>query len=109
VIDLHEIDGKDLRKGAKGAEIVAADADVHRRALLAFLKTAQTGADMAEAKVMLHLKKRYVALILPTAIAAIYRVRNDLQLKRMRRAPQAVAYAAELERRAASERRLKYA
>jgi len=109
VLDLHQLDGKELRAGAKGAEIIPSDADVQRRALLAFLKSGAVGPQMPQAKAIKHARKSYVALVMPTGVAAIYRVRNDLQLKRMRRVPVPVAYAAELERRAASERHVKYA
>lgn len=43
--------------------------------------------------------KVYVALLATEGIGAVYRVRNDLQLKRLRRIPESVAYLAELHRR----------
>jgi hypothetical protein len=99
VIDLGIAKSEDLRSGAEGAKIVVSDADISRRALLAFLKSTKAALEAPRPTEIEHIGKRYVALIATTGIAAIYRVRNDLQLKRMRRIPQPVAYIAELERR----------
>jgi hypothetical protein len=99
LIDLRQVEGEVLRGGANGVRVIAPDPDIGRRAILAFLKSSKT-ADIPKTTVIDHVGKKYVALIIATGVAAIYRIRNDLQLKRMRRIPLAVAYAAELERRA---------
>lgn len=108
MIDLNSTSDEELRAGARGAELVKAEPDVLRRALLAFLKSTKMGT-APDTIAIAHLGKVYIALSVSSGIAGIYRVRNDLQLKRMRRTPQAVAYTAELERRAAQGRSLKYA
>ena len=98
MIDLREVEGEVLRGGVNGVRVMAPETDIGRRAILAFLKSSKT-ADIPKTTVIDHVGKKYVALIASTGIPAIYRIRNDLQLKRMRRIPRPVAYAAELERR----------
>jgi hypothetical protein len=98
LIDLRDVEGEVLRGGVNGVRVMTPDADIGRRAILAFLKSSRT-ADIPKTIVIDHAGKKYVALIASTGIPAIYRIRNDLQLKRMRRIPQPVAYTAELERR----------
>jgi hypothetical protein len=98
LIDLRKVEGEVLRGGVNGVQVIAPDPDIGRRAILAFLKSSKT-ADIPKTTVIDHVGKKYVALIASAGIPAIYRIRNDLQLKRMRRMPQPVAYAAELERR----------
>jgi hypothetical protein len=100
MIDLHSLPREELLDSAAEARSADLESDLSRRALLAFLKSSKdANGNDAHAAGLQHDGKLYVALLTKDVIAAVYRVRNDLQLKRMRRVPQPVAYAAELERR----------
>jgi hypothetical protein len=99
LLSLEAVTSEQLRRGSKGAEVIDGQPDVGRRALLAFLKAAKDAVEAPQPLFLEHLRKRYVALLSDGTVGAVYRVRNDLQLKRMRRVPQSVAYAAELFRR----------
>lgn len=101
MIDLRAVEERELRAGAKGAKVALLDGDLARRSLLALLRSSKALEDLPTPTGIKHAGKQYVALIGRYDVAAIYRVRNDLQLKRMRRIPQPVVYTAELERRAA--------
>jgi hypothetical protein len=94
------VSSEELQRGSEGAQFVDGHPDVARRALLAFLKLARDATEAPQALFLEHLQKQYVALLSNGSVGAVYRVRNDLQLKRMRRVPKSVAYAAELFRRA---------
>ncbi|WP_156402335.1 hypothetical protein [Caulobacter sp. Root1472] len=97
MIDLSGMTLSDLRDAADKASVVDVEADVARRAMVAFLKS--PGAPQAKAVGIASSGKSYVALLGGERIGAVYRVRNDLQLKRLRRVPESVAYLAELVRR----------
>jgi hypothetical protein len=87
-------DSEVSRHGAK-TQRVEGSADLARRSLLAFLKTNKDAAEAPTSVFIEYASKEYVALVTRAGIAAIYRIRNDLQLKRMRRIPEPVAYRAE--------------
>lgn len=108
VLDLRDIADDKLLAGAKGAKPADLDPDVCRRAVIAFLKSVK-GQVVPVVLAISYGDKLYVALHNDVGVHCIYRVRNDLQLKRMRRIPEQVAYMAELDRRAASNRSQKYA
>jgi len=99
MLDLGSVAGEVLREQAGRATLFDGEPDVGRRALLAFLKAHRDAVDTPVAVFIAYAAKRYVALVQQANVAAIYRVRNDLQLKRMRRIPEPVAFAAELFRR----------
>jgi len=95
MIDLgHATNAEVARQGAK-ARRIEGSADIGRRSLLAFLKAHKDAAETPATVFLEYASKDYVALVCRAGIAAIYRVRNDLQLKRMRRVPEPVAFGAE--------------
>ena len=99
MLNLEAITSEELRRESNGTQVVDGEPDVGRRALVAFLKARREATETPHPLFLEHLRKQYVALLSNGSVGAIYRVRNDLQLKRMRRIPQSVAYAAELFRR----------
>jgi hypothetical protein len=68
--------------------------DIARRALIAFLRTSKTPrGEEFEAPDVLGVQvddMRYVAITRKRKIVAVYRVRKDLQLKRLKRFPSIV-------------------
>src|SRR5258708_34096395 len=99
MLNLGSVESEELRLRADRAALVDGVPDLGRRALRGYLKAHKA---VIETPITLFIEfsaKQYVALIEKANIAAIYRIRNDLQLKRMRRIPEPVAFAAELFRR----------
>ena len=99
MIDLAAVPVEDLRDAAAKARVVNVDHDVVRRALVAFLKAANPGSLRPVTVGIDAEDKSYVVVVGEGRIGAVYRIRNDLQLKRLRRIPESVAYRAELHRR----------
>lgn len=89
-----------------GAYLCDIDADICRRGLLAFLRSSRTTkkveevwVDAPKAIMIEYDGKCYLSLLYEDQVAAVFRIRIDLQLKRLRRAPEPVMCAAENFRR----------
>lgn len=96
MIDLTETPAKELQLQAKAVKPAEADADVTRRALLAWLKAKESRERpglLLDPVLVTFDGKLYAGLVNGKMILAVYRVRNDRQLKRLRRIPLPVCAA----------------
>lgn len=99
MIDLTGIPTEELKAQAKAVEPAGADPDITRRALLAWLKSKESRDRPGPAlgPVLLTFDgKLYAGLFNGKTVLAVYRVRNDRQLKRLRRIPMPVCAAVAL-------------
>jgi hypothetical protein len=97
MIPLPEIPPRELRAAARRVHTSHGDSDVQRRALAAYFKARDaTQHPTAPPLLLLYCDKRYVALTNGKGPLAVYRIRNDLQLKRLRRIPLPIVAAAYL-------------
>ena len=100
MIDLRETPAAELQLQAMEVEPAKADADVARRALLAWLKAKESTehpSPMVDPVLVTFEGKLYAGLVNGKMVLAVYRVRNDRQLKRLRRIPQPVCAAVALD------------
>lgn len=99
MIDLTEIPIEELQAQAEPVEPAEEDADITRRALLAWLKAKESrenpGPSLNPVLVTFD-GKLYAGLVNDKVVLAVYRVRNDRQLKRLRRIPLPVCAAVAL-------------
>lgn len=98
MIDLTAFTTKQLQEAASTAQVVECEPDPRRRALAAYFRSGSVEPPKNGAVPLRHDGKTYLALIGAEQLLAVYRVRSDLQLKRLRRIPLPVAAAAELTR-----------
>jgi hypothetical protein len=98
MIDLSAYSLADLRKVGAAAAVVECASDPQRRALAAYFRGGSTEPPRNGTLPLKFEGKTYLALVGAEQLLAVYRLRNDLQLKRLRRIPLPVAAAAELAR-----------
>lgn len=98
MIDLKAYTKEQLQAAASAAEVVECAADPRRRALAAYFRGGSSEPPKNGALPLRFEGKTYLALVGAEQLLAVYRLRSDLQLKRLRRIPLPVAAAAELAR-----------
>jgi hypothetical protein len=70
---------------------MSTDGDLTRRAFAAWFRTGGTDQPDAGSGVVEHQGRRYVVLRNVNGVLAVYRVRHDEVLRRMRRPPKTIA------------------
>jgi hypothetical protein len=99
MIELQGFSEAKLEETARAAFIGECPADPQRRALAAYFRGGNIEPPINGALPVLYENKLYLAVVGAEQLLAVYRVRNDLQLKRLRRIPLPVAARAELSRK----------
>lgn len=96
MIDVSEFSQEEIEEAASSAKVVECDSDPKRRALAAYFRGGGIEPPSNGAIPIEFDEKLYLVLSSAKALLAVYRVRNDLQLKRLRRVPLPVAAIGEL-------------
>ena len=99
MLDFNSYTRVEIEKAAASARLVECDTDPKRRALAAYFRGGGVEPPVNGALPIEFEHKLYLVLAGSDAILAVYRVRNDLQLKRLRRIPLPVAALGEIIRK----------
>ena len=96
MISMPEMERSELLDFARQAYATDEDPDIVRRSLAAYLRSPAAKKEHPSGLPLMlsYEDKRYSAIINGNGVLAIYRIRNDLQLKRMRRIPVPIIAAA---------------